>query len=149
MKILIANDTEAAHYYDRIAWLRVFKYCGFECEIWDVRKKSAFDAFSEFEPDVFFGQLHNFDRATLKNILARPDLKVAAKAGHWGPSDKDIDTKKYPVFVANDEHRKIAETLVKSGNLKYVFVHYPEQALEYTMDYWYNIVQPVDRKSVV
>ena len=142
MKIMISNDTDAAHLYDRISWVKVFNYCGHEAAIWDIRRKSAFDAFNEMKPDIFIGQLHNINRATFKCLL-NSDVRVALKAGHWGDVDKDIDQTKYPVLMASDDQKGIAEALINNGKLDFVFVHYNQKHIDYTMGGWRNIIKPV------
>ena len=142
MRVLISHDGGGAHWYDRIGFKRVLDYCGHTCEIWNIQEKSPHDAFAEFQPDIFLGQLHNVSRGVLKCLLQYP-VKVALKVGHWGDVDKDIDTKVYPVLVASDEQKKTAETLQKAGKLDYVFVHYHPNRIPYTLGSWTSIVKPV------
>ena len=140
MNILIANDSAGAHIFDRIAWVKVFQACGHNCVLWQIRERPAFDVFNEVNPDIFVGQLHALDRATVKCIMNRPQMKVILKAGHWGDIDKEIDTTKYPVLVATDEHKKLAQTLKTSVNKPdFVFVHYHPNQIERTMGSWKNL----------
>ena len=142
MKVLISNDTEAAHLFDRFAWKKFFEAAGHTCVIWDIRRKSAFDAFYEVEPDLFVGQLHNIDRATFK-CLQKYNTKVILKAGHWGSIDSVIDVNEYPVLVASDEHKDTARKLKEINKLDFVFVHYHPNRIESLMGSWNEICKPI------
>ena len=75
MKILISSDGPHAHYYIRLGWGRAFEASGHKVYIWDIASKPAFDAFDEFEPDLFMGQTYNLNDAVYKCIKNRPHLK--------------------------------------------------------------------------
>jgi len=91
-------------------------------------KKAAFDAFDEFEPDIFIGQTYQLDRAVLKCIKARPHMKVVLRASDWGDMQEDIDLEKYPILVANQEEiDTVAKLKEETGKPDFVYNHYHEK----------------------
>jgi len=91
MKILISNDGPTAFFYIRTGLARAFAAAGHQVTVWDIDKKPAYDAFDEFEPDLFLGQTYNTTPAICKLIKERPHMKVIMKAGDWGPlSDRPV-----------------------------------------------------------
>ena len=76
MRIMISSDGIHAHYFIRQGWARAFSYAGHEAILWDINTKNAFDAFDEFEPDLFIGQTYNVNSAIFKCIKLRPNMKV-------------------------------------------------------------------------
>lgn len=101
MKILIQHEHNASHYI--YTGLRnAFNEMGHECQFWDDKSLPAFDAFDLFEPDLFIGQGYNLNRAILKCIRIRPDMKVLLKVGCHGDVGNEVDTKKYPILMATE-----------------------------------------------
>lgn len=137
MKVLISHDS-GAHLYDRMGFKRVLDYCGHPTTIWKIGEKSAFDAFNEVKPDLFIGQLHNMDRATMK-CLNNYTPRCILKAGHWGEVDGEIDPQKYPVLVATEQHKAIASALKELGLLDFIFVHYHPNQIDRTMGSWRSV----------
>lgn len=129
----------------RHGWRRVFEALGHEWIWWNPQQKSAFDIFSENEPDLFIGTTYDVDRAVFKNIVSRPNMKVILYASAWGELTDKVDRKKYPIVVASDEEKKTIERLKKeTGNPAFVFIHVTKKYLEPTMSGWRSIgVEPL------
>ena len=145
MKIMISNDGPHAHYYIRTGWARVFEAIGHQVAMWNIHDTSAFDAFDEFEPDIFLGQTYNLTPAIIKCIKERPHLKVIMRASDWGEIQKKVDKEKYPILIANDDEIKLVELLKQeTGKPDFVHNHYHENFLKQTHNNWLNIgVKPV------
>ncbi len=137
MKILISSDNKFAHYYERLGLANAFNYAGHQTIMWDLQGKSAHDMFNEFEPDIFIGQTFNLNRALIKCIKARPELKVILKAGEWSDFSDKLDTKKYPVLIADDrEQGLVRELLETTGRPNFLFVHYHPDYVSQTHGRW-------------
>lgn len=142
MNILIRHEHNASHYiYSGI--LNSFTSQGHKCAFWSPESLSAFDAFDLFEPDLFIGQGYNLDRATIKCIKLRPDLKVLLKVGCFGEVCQDVDTKKYPILMHTEDELKnvgeVASTLSMIKNLVlFNYVHPNRQ--RYLMGGWEETV---------
>ena len=108
-------------------------------------KKPAFDAFDEFEPDIFIGQTYNMDRALFKCIKHRPHMKVVLRASDWGDKQEDIDLDEYPILVARkDEIDLIGQLKEETGKPDFVYNHYHENWMKKTHNKWETIgVRPV------
>lgn len=142
MKIL-CEYTPAGPSYVRSGWGRVLRACGHNFLFWDPRTKSAFDVFSEFEPDAFFGCTYSVDRAVAKCIAARPSMKAGLFASAWGPYLKDVDLKRYPLVVASEQEKARIEELKRTtGKPDFVFIHAHGEWLEGTMSGWAEIGVP-------
>lgn len=144
MKIL-CEYTPCGPSYVRTGWGRVFQVLGHDFRFWVPERKSAFDAFSEYDPDLFIGCTYDVDRATAKCIAARPKMRVALFASAWGDLVKDIDREKYPIVIASDEEKTLIERLKgDTGRPDFVFIHVSDKYLEGTMGGWRTIgVKPV------
>jgi spore maturation protein CgeB len=71
---------------------RVFSSLEHQFVYWYETEKPAFDAFSEYEPDIFICSLNELSRATVKNLVARPKTKVIYKVPEWnslGDAEKE------------------------------------------------------------
>lgn len=124
----------------RSGWGRAFTSAGLEFTFWNPEEKSAFDAFSETEPDVFLGTTYGVDRAVFKNIEQRPKMKVAMFGSAWGPMTDRIDKKKFPIVVVSEEEKKtIAKLRERTGKPNFVFIHSHGKWLEDTMSGWSQI----------
>ena len=133
MRVMIASDGPHAHYHIRMAWAKVFSAMGDEVILWDIFKKPAFDAFDEFEPDIFIGQTYNMDRALFKCIKHRPHMKVVLRASDWGDKQEDIDLDEYPILVARkDEIDLIGQLKEETGKPDFVYNHYHENWMKKT-----------------
>ncbi len=68
MRILLSNflDNTTLASYQNI--LKVFVYGGHECIVWDKSKKSTFDMFDEFKPDIYISKkLDQLEEKCIKN----------------------------------------------------------------------------------
>lgn len=140
MKIMISNDGPHAHYYIRLGWAKVFQAIGHEVAIWDTQTKSPYDAFDEFEPDIFMGQTYNVDRAVFNCIAERPDLKVVMRASDWGDMQNHIDTEKYPILTANKAEIVWIERLKREHDKpNFVHNHYHDNWLKETHNRWKTV----------
>lgn len=140
MKIMISNDTGLAHYFIRMGILRAFTALGHDAVMWDITKKSAFDAFNEMEPDLFIGQTYNINRALIKCLAKRPNCKVIMKGSDWGEYSDTIDRQKFPVLIANEEEIDNVKALREVGGLDYIYVHYLQRHVDKTHSHWKDIV---------
>ena len=141
MKILIKHEKNASNYiYTGLA--RAFNSLGHECLFWQ-DGYAAFDVFDAFEPDIFIGQGYNLDRATIKCIRLRPEMKVLLKVGCWGQVCQDVDTEKYPILNATDEEMKsvgqVAASLSAIKNLVLFNYVHPNRK-DYLMGAWEETV---------
>ena len=145
MKIMISNDGPHAHFYIRLGWAKVFQAIGHEVAIWDINTKSPFDAFDEFEPDIFMGQTYNINRSLFNCIEERPNLKVVMRASDWGDMQNHIDLEKYPILVASKEEIVWVERLKRElDKPNFVHNHYHDNCLKETHNRWKTIgVRPV------
>lgn len=139
LKILIANDGYHAHYFERLGWLNAFNSIPcINAHMYNCKTEKAFDIFTQFEPDIFIGQLYNLDSATTKCILERPYLKVALRAGDWGNYQNTIDISKHPtmLFTSQNDINKLQILLQQSGQPEFIFNHYDQQDIEKTHNYF-------------
>ena len=145
MKILISSDGFHAHYHIRMSWLKVFSAMGHQVQLWHKDEKPAFDAFDEFEPDLFMGQTYNITEALCKCIKQRPHMKVVMRASDWGHMQTGIDLEKYPILVAQEEEKKLIEKLKKeTGRPDFVHNHYHDNWIKVTHNKWKDIgIKPV------
>jgi hypothetical protein len=121
----------------------VFKALGHDFRFWYPGAKSAFDAFGEFEPDIYIGTTYELDRAVIKNIVSRPTMKVALYASAWGDKVKDIDTARYPLVLTTEQEKRNIEDLMKAtGKPDFVFIHATGQWLDGTMNGWNQLGVP-------
>lgn len=137
MKILISSDNQFAHYYERLGLANAFNYAGHQAILWDLRGKSEFDIFNEFEPDIFIGQTYNITRALVKCIKQRPSLKVLLKAGENSLFSDSLDRERYPILVADDREKTLVKTLLdETGRPNFLFVHYHPDYIQQTHGRW-------------
>ena len=145
MKILISSDGPHAHYYIRLSWSKVFSSMGHEVQFWHKDQKPAFDAFDEFEPDLFMGQSYHISEALIKCIKSRPHMKVVMRASDWGDIQKEIDLEKYPILVAQEKEKKLMERLkIETGKPDFVHNHYHDNWIKVTHNKWNDIgIRPI------
>jgi hypothetical protein len=145
MKILISSDGPHAHSYIRTSWGKVFANLGHQVRMWEISRESAFDAFDEFEPDIFMGQTYNLNDAVFKCIKERPHMKVVLRASDWGDMQDNIDLNKYPILVAQEEEKRLLEKLKKqTGKPDFVHNHYHDNWISQTHGKWNDIgIRPV------
>lgn len=143
LTILCEYSSYGPHFV-RSGWKHVFEALGHRFVWWNPQRKSAFDAFSENDPvDIFLGTTYGVDRAVHKNIVKRPEMKVALFASAWGPWVKDVDLKKYPIVVVSEAEKRIISSLRETCQKpNYVFIHAHDKWLEGTMSGWGEIGVP-------
>lgn len=141
MKILTRHEGNASHYiYTGLG--NAFRSLGHEFAFWDSSSLPAFDAFDEFEPDLFIGQGYDLDRATKKCIAERASdgLKVLLKVGCWGDVCDDVDLEQYPILMASDKEKEDVDELqywLQDNLILFNYVH-PNRK-DYLMRKWYDI----------
>ena len=138
MKILISNESQNnAHFFERLGLCRALAYSGHVVKLWQLDQEAAFDIFNGFEPDLFISQAYNLNRAIIKCIQSRPNLRVILKAGDWGEFNKNLNTQKYPVLLASKQEKENVKFLVdKCGKPDFVFIHYHPDWIEETHGNW-------------
>lgn len=137
MKILISNDGPTAFYYIRMGLARAFAATGHEVVLWDIREKPAYDAFDEFNPDLFLGQTYNTTPVVAKIIRERPHMKVIMKAGDWGPLSDSIPTDDFGVLMASKTEKKIiCDLYEETEKPDYVHIYYHPSFIEGTHGGW-------------
>ncbi len=144
MKVLCLHTPCGPHYV-RSGWGRAFAACGHDFRFWQPASKSAFDAFSEFEPELFIGTTYDLDRALCKCIRARPALRVILFGSAWGELVDGLDRDRYPLVVATAQEQASLERLKgETGRPDFVFIHVTDKYLEGTMGGWRTIgIEPV------
>ncbi len=127
MKILISNTNDPNENKILLGFGQVLTSCGYNVIMWDTNKKSTFDAFDEFEPDIFFTQLEMLNKAMVKCISERPALRVVCK-----------------VFAhqhANDQHKDLIESLVYIGSPDLAYTSHADDTLfDKWTDYGIDVV---------
>ena len=135
MKFLFWRFPSANHYIT-MGWMSALQEMGYDSQIWP-EGTPAFDIFDIIEPDVFVGTTYDLDRATIKCILERPNMKVALKSNNWGPIDEKIDLDKFPIGISTEnERRKVLDLVEKAGNRVLLFNWYHPNRMEETMGFW-------------
>ena len=97
MKILISNTKDYHENNILLGIAQVLTACQHDVILWDTDKKSAFDAFDEFEPDIFFTQLEMLNTAMVKCVTERPALRVVSKI--------------FPYKFATEQHKEMIRNL--------------------------------------
>lgn len=141
MKILIINDSDAGPSHVRNGWRRVFEHLGHEVKMWATHKEPAFDAFAEFQPDIYIGTTYEpgLSSAVIKCLKRLPECRVALFASGWGDIVDNLDREKYPiVYVTEEEIGRVGE-LQETGQLKFVFIHATDEYLPGILGGWETI----------
>lgn len=139
MKVLCLHTPSGPHHV-RSGWGRALAACGHEFRFWNREQKNAHDIFSEYNPDWFIGTTYDLDRAQVKCIAARPQMKVTLFASAWGPYLTDLDLKQYPLVVTSEEEKRTVERLKQeTGKPDFVFIHAHDRWLEGTMSGWKEV----------
>lgn len=136
MKILIANDDTSAFYYVRKGLAKAFSACGHNVILWNTKEKAVYDAFDEFEPDLFLGQTYGAVPALCNAIKERPHMKVIMKAADWGPLLDSIPHN-YPILRASDtEKLAILDLYNETGKPDYLDIYYHPYYINDTHGNW-------------
>lgn len=137
MKILISNDGSPAHTYIRTGLARAFATCGHDVVIWDIKTKSPFDAFDEFNPDLVLSQTYNIDDAWIKIFSERPQTKLVLRASDYGEFANDVSSKGYPILVTSFEERnRLLKLRDRTGKPDFLHNHYIQSSIEKTHSGW-------------
>ncbi len=137
MKVLIQTIDTGGNSVTKTGWYNALMHSGFDVRLWNNARQPAFDIFNEFEPDVFIGTTYDLNRAVYKNIVKRPNMKVAMWASDYGPMMEKMDLEKFPVLVAREDEIDLVGKLKKeTGKPDVVFCHYPQSRLDETHGYW-------------
>jgi hypothetical protein len=134
ISILIENDS--APKFVRGGWAKVLKFCGHQVEIFDPRREAVMDHFRRTEPEIYLGTTYGVDRATIKALNTRPNVKVGLFASCNGYINEHLDREWYPLDFCTKEE---VENVDKLSNTNYVaaFIHHTEKTCRTrTMDYW-------------
>lgn len=136
MKILISNDSPTAHYYIRMGFARALAAAGHDVKLWDIDKKNTFDAFDEFNPDIFVSQSYNLNKDIIECLRRRPECKITLKGGDWGYFYLTEENQKYPILFASDKEIRNVEELLKTNKVDFIDIHYHPRSVEQTHGLW-------------
>ena len=150
MRILSLSYGQAFKYITE-GWKSVFEATGHEWA-WLDANKPIFDAFDEFDPDLFLGTTYDLDRATIKCIKKRPEMTVILKGQNWGSLDKDIakggdkPEEVYPIGISDsEEQERVCDLRKDIDNRMLVYNLYHKKRMKETMGYWDdNGVETID-----
>lgn len=108
---------------------------------YDPAGKSPFDFFVEVgELDLWIGHTWKLNRAIVKNLISRPNMKVVMFGDHFGRVDSEIDLQKYPIGIATDEQKFLVEEVRKAcPNFTYVLCQYHNKYVEETHGRWVEL----------
>ncbi len=137
MKRILVETAAGANMYIKRSFARGFSFCGYQTVFWEPSGKSAFDIFSEFDPEIFVGQSWTLNRATVKNLIRNKDIKVVLSTNHWG--DKDDLYKKYPIEFATDQEKGFVQDLLKAGISVWGICQYADRYVCDTHNKWDSI----------
>ena len=145
MKIMICSDGAHAHLYQRTAWVNALNAAGVQAVLWDKNTIAAFDAFDQFEPDIFLGQSYNLDSPTMKCIYERPHMRVGLRAGDWGDHEKEVDKERYNILFCSQKEKDILKRLKEeTGKPDFVHIHYDDEAIKVTHNHFESIgIKPI------
>jgi len=115
MKILLSNTLDENENRILLGIGQVLTSCGHNVIIWDIDKKSTFDAFDEFEPDVFFTQLEMLNKSMITCMSERPALRVVCKI--------------FAYNRANDEHKDLLDSMVYVGQPDLAYTSHSDNEL--------------------
>ena len=136
MRILIINDSPSAPFYYKEGFRKVLEYCGHQVAYYHPQD-SLFDIFYQFKPDLLYSNSYSLDAQTIKVLQKYTNTKVILRSNDWGDHLKDISNE-YPIGrVDEQEIQNVAalKTLIKD-RLCFVFTHYHENDIPYTMGKW-------------
>lgn len=137
MNILITDRLSANHYI-ALGWANAFNSLGHNAVLWNTEQYPAFDVFNRFSPDIFITSSWQLDRAQIKCIAQRPDLKVLVSLSNWGDADKDLDEKK--THIASEQERLMVAELVKAApHVKWGFCQYADKYVGQTHNKWRDV----------
>lgn len=137
MNILITDRLSANHYI-AVGWGNAFASLGHNVYLWNPEKIPAFDIFNKFNPDILLTSSWQLDRAQIKCIAQRPNLKVLVSLSNWGTTDKDLDEK--TTHIASTQERSNVEALVKAApHVKLGLCQYADRYVGETHNGWRDV----------
>jgi len=136
MRVLISIDNYFAHYFIRKGIGHALTACGHDVILWDINKRSPFDAFDDIKPNLFIGQTYNITDSLVK-CIKEYSPKVIMKASDYGVISDDIDRQKYPVQIASPKEVEMTNKLRdETGKPDLLYVHYMGERLKDTHTHW-------------
>lgn len=126
-------DGYHAHHFERLGWFNALNRAGLPVAYYDCKKESAFDVFDQLNPTVFIGQSYNLDRATIKCIKARPQMKVILRAGNFS-SNEEMMNDPNVLCTTEQEYRILGSLLEEIDKPDLVYCHYLQEDMEITHD---------------
>lgn len=134
MKFII-EIAQGASFFTRTAWKKTLEYCGHQVVLWEPNGVAAHDIFN-MNPDIDIAILNSYslNKPLYDIITNRKSMKVALYGSCNGPVCKDIDLKKYPIVVANEEEIKWVSKLY--DRISTIFLHCTPKYADYTMSWW-------------
>jgi len=127
---------QSANYHIMKMYVDSFIVCGYNVFFHDINTRSTFDAFSEFENqvgklDIYFGTSWQLSNAVVRNLIARPYVKVILRADHYGELDDIIDRQKYPIGISDINQKRFVEQLRKNHpNFSIMTSQYSQKEME-------------------
>lgn len=136
MKIVIANDNEFAHYYERMSWCKAFKFANYDAFLWNIKQKSIFDMFDEIKPDLVFLQGYNLTPGVVSLLEEYPETKLVIRVSDWSEWNNKLNREKYPVLKAGEEEIKLLTAIQKLKNPLLLHTHHHPDWLKQTHGFW-------------
>ena len=138
MKILCnPGDFSCALFHIWNGWKNALEFSGHQFYWWNPEEVPAFDIFHKIEPDLFIGTTYGLDRATIKCIQQRPNLKVVLRASDWGNFTDTIDLNYYKILVANKQEIELVKQLKETtGKPEFIINHYHQNWICKTHKHW-------------
>lgn len=140
------EDADGANHYIILSFAHAFQALGHSVFFWNSSQRSCFDAFYEFsigDPiDLYVGHSWKLTPAIVKNLIARPNIKIILRASHYGDLDDTIDRVAYPVGIASDEEKRLVEELKNNQpNFQYLTCQYSQTQMELYKSHnkWQNL----------
>lgn len=136
MRILIANEQNTAMKFIRQAYAKALSVSGFDVVFWDINQKSVYDAFDEFNPDIFFGQAYNLNKHFIRCFEERPSMKLVLRVSDWSDFNDTLDKQLYPVLSASTQEIEFMKHIQALPNKLVVHTHHCKEYLEQTHGRW-------------
>ncbi|KKM19762.1 hypothetical protein LCGC14_1652350 [marine sediment metagenome] len=119
MKIIYRKSEIGAGKYIGIGIKNGFAEAGHDVLMWD--GKDMEKLFTEFEPDLFFGNVNNLNEVNINFLNDHPSIKVVAWSYPWC----DIDTTKDMLLVSATQDQ--ADIVKKINNFKGIITNYTQK----------------------
>lgn len=136
-RILIECNHETAPFRIRMGWKNTLEYCGFQCHLWTASKKSAFDIFNEFKPDLFIGDSFSLSQDIIRCLLKYKPYKVAFYCSAFGEFADQIDPNQYPIVkISQKEFDNIKLLKEKINKPDLMFLHLTDDYVNPIIGKW-------------